>query len=93
MISDEVEQKRNPLVVQAAAAPEIVWTLRAMFEDRVTVGASRPDGRVAVELRGWDVPSLAGEVAGLGAQVEVLEPASVRERLAVVAAELAGVYA
>lgn len=93
MISDEVEHKRSPLVARALVDPEIVWTLRQMFEDRVRIGGSGADGRVEVELRGWDVYSLAGQVAGLGALVEVLEPASLRERLAVLATELADVYA
>ena len=93
LISDEVEQKRTPLVARALADPGIVWTLRGMFEDRVRIGPTGADGRVEVELRGWDVVSLAGQVAGLGALVEVLDPPELRDRLATVAGELAEVYA
>lgn len=92
MISDEVEQKRNPLVARAVADPGIVWTLRSVFEDRLTVGASTGDGRVGIELRGWDDVSLAGQIAGFGSLVEVLEPESVRARLAQLATELAATY-
>ena len=36
---------------------------------------------------------VAGELAGLGQRVEVLEPAEVRQRLAEIAAELRALYA
>jgi predicted DNA-binding transcriptional regulator YafY len=38
------------------------------------------------------VASLAGELAGLGSRVEVLEPAEVRERLHEIGRELLGTY-
>ena len=92
MISDEVEQKRTPLLVRAVADPDVAWLLRDMFGDRVRIGPPGPDGRIAVELRGHHEYSLAGELAGLGGRVEVLEPPEVRHRLAEVAGELATVY-
>ena len=59
---------------------------------RVAVGPTRPDGRVAAEIRGHSVDSLAGEVAGLGAMVEVHAPDAVRRRLAELAHELTVLY-
>ena len=53
---------------------------------------STDDGRVEVEVRGHHVPALAGELAGLGRRVEVLEPPEVRDRLAEIAAELVDLY-
>ena len=50
------------------------------------------DGRVEVELRGLDAPITAAEIAGYGADVEVLDPPEVRAELAQIANELAGYY-
>ena len=50
------------------------------------------NGRVEIELRGHHVESLAGEVAGFGAALEVLDPPELRERLARVGAELTATY-
>jgi predicted DNA-binding transcriptional regulator YafY len=58
----------------------------------VRVGPSGADGRVELELRGHHVHALAGEIAGLGAMVEVLDPPEVRERLAAIGAELTETY-
>jgi predicted DNA-binding transcriptional regulator YafY len=59
---------------------------------RFAVGPARPDGRIAGEIRGHSVDSLAGEVAGLGALVEVHAPDELRQRLARLASELGALY-
>lgn len=91
-ITDSVEELRLPLRVRALADPDVVGLLRMMFGTRVRIGPTERGGRVEVEVRGHHVPALAGELAGLGSRVEVLEPAEVRDRLAEVAAELQDVY-
>ena len=91
-ITDAVDELRLPLRVRALADPDVVGLLRMMFGTRVRIGPTVPEGRVEVEVRGHHVPALAGELAGLGGRVEVLEPDEVRDRLAEIAAELAGVY-
>lgn len=63
-----------------------------MFGNRVKIGPPGADGRVEVELRGHSARSLAAEVAGLGAMLDVLDPPEVRESLAAIAGELAGLY-
>jgi predicted DNA-binding transcriptional regulator YafY len=60
--------------------------------NRVKIGPTGPDGRVEVELRGHNVHSLAGEIAGLGHGLEIVEPAELRERLAELGSELSGLY-
>ncbi len=50
------------------------------------------DGRVQVEIRSQSEWSVAGELAGFGRLVEVLEPPAVRARLAGVAEELSALY-
>ncbi|HEX2118428.1 MAG TPA: SRPBCC domain-containing protein, partial [Acidimicrobiales bacterium] len=57
------------------------------------IGPTVEDGRVEVELRGHSAFSLAAEIAGLGAMVEVLAPAEVRDHLAAAGVELVAQYA
>jgi predicted DNA-binding transcriptional regulator YafY len=92
LISDEVEQRRTPYHARALATPETVPICRWVLGNRVRIGPTGPDGRVEVDLRGHNVHSLAGEIAGIGAGLEILEPDELRERLAEIAAELAALY-
>ena len=92
LISDEIEQKRTPLRARALASPEIVPICRWMLGNRVRIGPAGADGRVEIELRGHHVESLAGEVAGFGAALEVIDPPELRARLARVGAELTATY-
>jgi predicted DNA-binding transcriptional regulator YafY len=87
-----LDEQRTPVRVLALAEREVVWLLRTLFGTRLTLGDDTGDGRVEVEIRGHEVQSVAGELAGLGARVEVLEPAAVREQLATIGAELTRRY-
>jgi predicted DNA-binding transcriptional regulator YafY len=88
LIADEVDQKRAPLRVRAKAAPGIVQLLRWVLGTRVRIGPTGVDGMVEVELRGHHAPAIAGEIAGFGADLEVLEPQEVRDHLARIGQEL-----
>jgi predicted DNA-binding transcriptional regulator YafY len=92
LIADEVDRRRTPVVAHGLMRSDFAWVLRTMFGNRVRIGPPGPDGRVEVELRGHSHRSLAGEAAGLGAMLEVLDPPEVREQLAAIGAELAGLY-
>ena len=46
-----------------------------------------PHGRVEIEVAGAHVDALAGELAGLGARVEIVDPPAVRDDLAAIRAE------
>lgn len=93
LIADEVDRRRAPLEARALADPDIVPILRAMLGTRLRIGPSRPDGRVEVELRGHHVAALAGEIAGFGARLHVLEPDEVRAQLATIGEQLTATYA
>jgi predicted DNA-binding transcriptional regulator YafY len=93
LITDEVDKRRAPVVARALVQPDWIWVCRSILGSRVRIGPTTADGRVEVELRGHSPRSLAAEVAGLGAVLEVLDPPEVRRHLADVAAELAGLYA
>lgn len=92
MIADEVDRRRTPVLAHALVRSESVWICRAVFGNRVRIGPPGADGRVEVELRGHSIRALAGEVGGLGALVEVVDPPELREALAAVGAELAALY-
>ena len=93
LIADEVDQRRAPLRVRALAAPEAVQLLRWMLGTRVRIGPAGVDGRVEVELRGHNVRAIAGEIAGIGADVEVIEPEEVRAHLGQIGRALVAYYA
>jgi predicted DNA-binding transcriptional regulator YafY len=78
---------------RAAAAVDSVQVLRMVFGPRLRIGPRRTDGRVDIEVAAESVLSLAGQLAGFGADVEVFEPVEVRERLARIAVELGATYA
>ena len=92
LVSDEIEERRAPVRARATVAPEAVPLCRWILGSRLRIGPAGDGGRVEVELRGHSPRSLAGEIAGLGGAVEVLEPREVREHLATIAAELSAVY-
>jgi hypothetical protein len=93
MITAEVDQQRAPVRVRAAVDPGSVGLLRMILGTRVRIGPPRPDGRIDVEARGHHEDAVAGELAGLGARLEVLEPVAVRDALARLGAELTATYA
>jgi predicted DNA-binding transcriptional regulator YafY len=78
--------------VRAKAAPRIVQLLRWVLGTRVRIGPTGDDGWVEVELRGHHAPAIAGEIAGFGADLDVLEPQEVRDQLAQIGRELVDRY-
>lgn len=92
MISEEVDRLRAPLEAVAAAEEWAVQVCRYMLGSRLSIASTRPDGRVEIALRGYDVRSLAGELAGFGSALEVLGPPELRNELARTGAELTATY-
>jgi predicted DNA-binding transcriptional regulator YafY len=92
LIIDAVEDKRMPLVATASIDPGYLDIARYMFGTRVRIGGADADGRVRVDIRGHHVASLSGEIAGLGAGIEVHSPPEVRDALAAKGRELVALY-
>jgi predicted DNA-binding transcriptional regulator YafY len=92
LIADRVEDMRMPIVAAASVTPAYLTIARYMFGTRMRIGPTEPDGRVRVEIRGHHVPALSGELAGLGAGIEVHSPPEVREALAAKGRELVALY-
>ncbi|MBW3580972.1 MAG: WYL domain-containing protein, partial [Actinobacteria bacterium] len=93
LITEDLDQRRTPVRARGRASTEVVPFLRSVLGGRCSVGPTGPDGRVDVELRGHSPRSLAAEIAGFGAEVEISHPPELRERLAAIAAELSATYA
>jgi predicted DNA-binding transcriptional regulator YafY len=93
LITESVDARwKWGMTARGVATQEIVGILRMVFGTRVRIGPTGADGRVDVEIGGSDERSLAGELAGFGAMVEVLEPASLRAQLKAIGAELTATY-
>ncbi|MEU3462004.1 WYL domain-containing protein [Streptomyces sp. NPDC006733] len=81
-IADELDRQRTPLEVQALCTPHGIGIPRIGLGDRLDVGGTTADGRIQVVIRGRDPYTLAGELAGLVAWLEVTGPAPLRAHLA-----------
>jgi predicted DNA-binding transcriptional regulator YafY len=92
MITDEVDQKANAVHARGLARPEAIGLLRMIFGNRVSIGPAAADGRIEVDISAAHIHALAGELAGVGHQVEVHEPPELRERLGQIGTELAALY-
>jgi predicted DNA-binding transcriptional regulator YafY len=92
MISDEVEQRRAPVQARARVDPAVLGWCRMSLGTRIRIGPAGPDAWVEVELRGHSTQSLAAELAGFGAGVELIDPPEVRTELARIGAELVAAY-
>jgi predicted DNA-binding transcriptional regulator YafY len=93
-IVERLDRQRDGLVVTGLADPEIVRWLRVHFGNRLEVGPTAADGRVAVEVRfphTHDDP--ARELCGYSDGFEVLGPDAVRDRLAEIGSRLVATYA
>jgi predicted DNA-binding transcriptional regulator YafY len=91
-VTDELEQVRLPVEAVLVAAPDVIDRVRFLFGPRLRIGPTRPDGRVELAARGYNVHMLAVELAGLGDEVEVLDPPELRQELARIGAELVDQY-
>jgi predicted DNA-binding transcriptional regulator YafY len=92
MISAEVGERSARVRARALVDPDLVPLCRRVLGNRIRIGPSGRDGRVEVELRGFDADALAGEIAGFGGRLEVVDPPELRDRLARIGAELAARY-
>ncbi len=91
-VADRVEELRTPVRARALVAPTVLPMVRGMLGGRIRIGHSHADGRVEVEIRGRHFWGIAGDVAGFGAGIEVLEPIEIRDHLARMGTELVKLY-
>ena len=91
-IAAEIDERRAPFKVRIVAEPEVVGWLRSVWGSRAHIGEERPDGRIDIELRGYQPFQVAAELAGFGWRVEVFDP-DVRAHLAQIGSDLVEHYA
>jgi predicted DNA-binding transcriptional regulator YafY len=89
----ELDECRAPVKVVVKAQPHAVGWLRATFGTRMRTGETGDDGRIEVELRMHHVNSAAVELAGFGANIEIVSPDEIRIRLAAIGEELVRTHA
>ena len=89
----DLDERRLSFRATALSDTDAIHGLRAVFGTRLSVGEPEPDGRVHVEIRSWSARNLAGELAGFGRSVEVLDPPEVGRELARIGDELRERYA
>ena len=85
---DVVDERRGEGKVVARADPDLIPLLRMVFGNQLSTGGIAGDGRIELEIAGLSVDSGGGQPAGFGSRMEVIEPIGIRERLAVLGAQL-----
>lgn len=91
-VVDEVEQRRALLSATVLIAARLLPVLRGQFGRHCELLETMDDGRARVRVAAPMALSIAEQLAGWGATVEVLEPESVRAELARLGAELVARY-
>lgn len=91
-IVDEVEQRRSLLSATVLIRARLLPVLRGQFGRHCKPLDTLDDGRVRVRVAAPMAVSIAEQLAGWGATVEVLEPQSVRTELARLGSELVARY-
>lgn len=91
-VVDSVDRQRAPLEARARLRTSALFQARWVFGSRVRVGPQAQNDWCEIELRGHTVETLASEVAGFGADIVVDAPHELRQRLAMLGAELRDIY-
>lgn len=91
-VVDEVEQRRGLVSATVRIDPRFLWVLRRQFGRHCEVEDHLDDGRVRVRLSADTPLSIAEQLAGWGARVEVEDSAPVKAELARIGAELTERY-
>lgn len=91
-ISDFVDGQRSRVRATLRLPGRHLWVLRDHFGSYLQVVEELDDDLVEVSVAAHTARSIAEQLAGWGATVQVLQPASVRQELASIGAELAAAY-
>jgi predicted DNA-binding transcriptional regulator YafY len=90
--ADEVQRQARAAEVRGSARPDAIDLLQRVLGTRLLTGPPADDGRIEIAVTGPNERAVVGLLAGFGSAVEVLEPASARHAIAVIAGELAELY-
>jgi predicted DNA-binding transcriptional regulator YafY len=92
LITREVDERRIQAWAHGYAEAAMLPMLRGGLGPRLRIGPARGDGRIEVEMGGWNHQSLAAELAGFGRGLLVDGPAEVVDELARIGRELHELY-
>jgi predicted DNA-binding transcriptional regulator YafY len=92
MVTENIAQSWATSTARGTADASMIGVLRGVFGPRLRIGPAVGGGRVEIEIASAHLRALAGEVAGFGASVELVDPVEVRDELRRVAAELTALY-
>ncbi|MEV4196947.1 helix-turn-helix transcriptional regulator [Micromonospora globbae] len=92
LVVEEMERRRSLLSATVLVDARFVPVLQSQFGRHCEVVDSVRDGRRRVRLAAPTARTIAEQVAGWGARIEVLEPAAVRAELARIGTELTARY-
>jgi predicted DNA-binding transcriptional regulator YafY len=87
-----IEERGTAVTVRAHAERRALESLRRLAGSRLRIGPPTGDGRVEIAVDGPEVAVLVGQLAGFGADVEIVGPAEALARLSDLARELSGMY-
>ena len=90
-VLERVDDIRFNITAHATVRPEFVAIVRHVLGARLSIGEATHQG-VEVAIRGHDLRSLAGELAGFGSGIHVLEPPELRSALTEIGRELVSQY-
>ena len=90
--SEQVRRQGRAVEVRGLARADAIDLLQRVLGTRLLTGHPAGDGRIEIAVSGPSERAVLGGLAGFGAMVEVQEPASARQSMAVIAAELSALY-
>lgn len=93
IVTSVQEDLGNRVGVEMVVDPPMLGPVRWMFSNRLQEHEARPDGRVRFTIAAYSARSFAGQIAGFGSSVELIDPpAEVLAELQRITAELRTMY-
>jgi predicted DNA-binding transcriptional regulator YafY len=87
-----LDEQRQTTQIEVLVDPKIIGWLRGHFGNRLSIGATVNDGRVAVEIGFPPNHNASMELAGYSFGLEVVSPPELREQLAAIGSRLVERY-
>jgi predicted DNA-binding transcriptional regulator YafY len=84
----EMEQLRSAVSATVLIAARLVPVVQSHFGRHCAIHGTEPDGRMKLSVSAHTPVSIAEQLAGWGATVEVIDPPAVRQELARIGREL-----
>jgi predicted DNA-binding transcriptional regulator YafY len=90
--SESVQRQGRAVEVAGLARPDAMDLLQRVLGTRLLTGPPAADGRIEIVVSGPNERATVGLLAGFGSMLEVTEPESARQAMAVIGSELGALY-